>query len=68
MQASLNTPTVADALGVIADAYPGEDGKNAFISSAWQIKFKQAFITHPPQAVAAGAPGNAEAASAASRE
>jgi dinuclear metal center YbgI/SA1388 family protein len=24
MQASLNTPTVADALGVIADAYPGE--------------------------------------------
>ena len=51
-----------------ADAYPGEDGKNAFISSAWQIKFKQAFITHPPQAVAAGAPGNAEAASAASRE
>lgn len=51
-----------------ADAYPGEDGKNAFISSAWQIKFKQAFIMHPPQAVAAGEPGNTEAATAASRE
>ena len=51
-----------------ADAYPGEDGKNAFISSAWQIKFKQAFIVHPPAAVAAGESGKGDAASAATRQ
>ncbi|MCC6912159.1 MAG: hypothetical protein IT566_00540 [Rhodospirillaceae bacterium] len=51
-----------------ADAYPGEDGKNAFISSAWQIKFKQAFIVHPPAAVAAGETGKGEAATAAARQ
>jgi hypothetical protein len=51
-----------------ADAYPGEDGKNAFISSAWQIKFKQAFIVHPPQAVAAGEPSTNGSALAAAQE
>lgn len=51
-----------------ADAYPGEDGKNAFISSAWQIKFKQAFIVHPPAAVAAGETGKGEAATSAARQ
>lgn len=51
-----------------ADAYPGADGKNAFISSAWQIKFKQAFILHPPQAVAGGEPAKGEAATAAARQ
>ncbi len=51
-----------------ADAYPGEDGKNAFISSAWEIKFKQAFIVHPPQAVAAGEPSITGAAQAATQE
>lgn len=51
-----------------ADAYPGEDGKNAFISSAWEIKFKQAFIVHPPAAVAADNQPTADAAPAAARE
>jgi len=51
-----------------ADAYPGEDGTNAFISSAWEIKFKQVFVVHPPQAVAATAPGSADVAQAAGRE
>ncbi len=51
-----------------ADAYPGDDGKNAFISSAWQIKFKQAFIVHPPAAVAAGETSKGEAATTAARQ
>lgn len=52
-----------------ADAYPDEKtGRNAFISSAWEIKFKQVFIVHPPQAVAATSPGTVEGVSAATRE
>ena len=39
-----------------ADAYPDASGRNTAISSGWEVKFKQVFIVHPPQAVASGAP------------
>ncbi len=39
-----------------ADAYPDKDGKNAFISSGWEIKFKQVFIINPNPAVAQVSP------------
>lgn len=43
-----------------ADAYPDKDGQNRFISSGWEIKFKQVFIIHPENAVAKDtAPENA---------
>jgi hypothetical protein len=45
-----------------ADAYPDKDGHNAFISSAWEIKFKQVFIIHPNPAVAQAGPREGGAA------
>ncbi|MCC6912157.1 MAG: hypothetical protein IT566_00530 [Rhodospirillaceae bacterium] len=39
-----------------ADAYPDASGRNTAISSGWEVKFKQVFIVHPPQAVASGTP------------
>jgi len=52
-----------------ADAYPDASGRNTAISSAWEVKFKQVFIVHPPKAVAAGEqPTKGAAASAAARE
>jgi hypothetical protein len=35
-----------------ADGYPNEEGQNTHISTAWEVKFAQAFIMHPPQSVA----------------
>jgi hypothetical protein len=35
-----------------ADAYPDEKGQNTHISTAWAVRFSQAFILHPAQSVA----------------
>jgi hypothetical protein len=52
-----------------ADAYPNEKGENTHISTAWAIKFSQAFILHPPRGVAgAEQPQPASATTAPARE
>lgn len=50
-----------------ADAYPDKDGHNAFISSAWEIKFKQVFVIHPNPAVAQAGPREGAVAERAGR-
>ena len=46
-----------------ADAYPDKDRQNRFISSGWELKFKQVFIIHPNPAVAKATPLDGGAAS-----
>jgi hypothetical protein len=45
-------PSQYRALRRHADAYPNEKGENTHISTAWEVRFSQAFILHPPQTVA----------------
>jgi hypothetical protein len=50
-------PSEYRAMSRLADAYPDpKTGKNTAISTAWQVKFQQVFILHPPKATASGEP------------
>ncbi len=49
----VSSPSLHRALYRLADAYPDpKTGINTAISSAFNVKFKQAFILHPPEEVA----------------
>jgi hypothetical protein len=50
-----SAPSLYRELHSLADAYPDpETGKNTAISSAFQVKFTQVFVQHPPVETASG--------------
>ncbi len=65
----VSAPSLYRAMRRLADAKPDpKTGQNTAISGTTELKFRQTYISHPPQQVAGGGEGGAAPATAVSRE